>query len=344
MQYGISRTAGHFVLASLLTLSMVGCSAAPESQSPESEASTVSESTPSDTASATTEAANSEPPGTTTQGQGAAVNLVPIGQGANKENFERLLMDLVNAYEMPSAESTQALEADLSAIQATSAEDFAVAQSIVSNWNSVFANPNYPLCMYEGGEQANELMQTGLQDSSSHAFVVLGYELVDGEMTEELQSRCDAAAAAARSFPSTIIVCSGGATGMNNPEGHTEAGMMRDYLVQTCGIDATRIHIDETAQDTAQNATNTLQILRDNGIQTITVVTSAYHQGWVQAVLNAAAALSMRDYGIPVSITGNYSVDYPLTEIAPGTEDRVAVEQVADVLGLPKDEMQTLLW
>ncbi|MBR3316463.1 MAG: YdcF family protein [Atopobiaceae bacterium] len=375
MLCGMSRTTRHVALASLLAFSMVGCAAAPDAQSSTSGTSTdaaesaaieavpgtaestatteTGATTPDQTTGATSNSGTGAGASTTAaSGQNAAANpapaapknLVPIGQGPNRENFERLLMDLIYTYETPSAETTQSLEADLAAIQATSAEDFAVAQSIVNNWNTVFANPNYPLCMYGGGDQATELAQTGLRDSPTHAFVVLGYELVNGEMTEELQSRCDAAAAAARSFPSAIIVCSGGATGMNNPEGHTEAGVMRDYLVQTCGIDPTRIHIDETAQDTAQNATNTFQILRNQGIQTITVVTSSYHQGWVQAVLNAAAALSIRDFGAPIAITGNYSVDYPLTEIAPGTEDRVAIEQVADVLGLPKTDMQALMW
>ena len=44
------------------------------------------------------------------------------------------------------------------------------------------------------------------------------------------------AAIAARVFPDSILVCSGGATGDNNPERHTEAGLMKQYLAGTCGI------------------------------------------------------------------------------------------------------------
>ena len=67
------------------------------------------------------------------------------------------------------------------------------------------------------------------------------YLLPDGEMTEELVGRCKAAAAAAKAFPDSIIVCTGGATGANNPDGHTEAGLMKEYLVKRCGISRKRI-------------------------------------------------------------------------------------------------------
>ncbi len=339
MQLKTTRLACCLATAALAVIPLFGCSSAPEPQQL---------ATDTNVSQTETAAPVQSPPQTdsATQPSAPAIsqNLTPIGQSANKENFEQLLMCLVNSYEAPSTESTQVLESTLAAIQSISEADLSVAQSIVSNWQSVFANPNYQLFLYSGGNQAPELAQTGILDSPGHAFVVMGYELVDGEMTEELKARCDAAAAAARTYPNTIIVCSGGATGLNNPQGHTEAGMMKAYLTETCGIDPTRIHIDETSQDTAQNATNTLAILRDRSVQTFTIVTSTYHQTWAQAVYNAAAALSQRDYGVSIAIVGNYNVDFPLTEVAPGTEDRWAVDQMASVLGLPRDDVQNMLW
>lgn len=339
MQLKMTQLTCYLATAALVVAPLFGCTTTPETQQQVTDT----------TASQTETTAPTPSPSDTvpTVQQSAPVvskNLTPIGQSANKENFEQLLMCLVDSYEAPSAESTQVLESTLAAIQSVSEDDFAVAQSIVSNWQSVFANPNYQLFVYAGGNQAPELAQTGILDSPGHAFVVMGFELVDGEMTEELKARCDAAAAAARTYPNTIIVCSGGTTGLNNPQGHTEAGMMKAYLTETCGIDPARIHIDETSQDTAQNATNTLAILRDRSVQTFTIVTSTYHQTWAQAVYNAAAALSQRDYGVPITIVGNYNVDFPLTEVAPGTEDRWAVDQMASVLGLPREDVQNMLW
>lgn len=338
MRNTMSTLAKYLVLVTLVAATATGCATNPQPQ-PQSEPQSSEEAVDQ-----TAEPVAQQETGTPAATQPVAQNLVPIGQGANRENFEQLLLGLVTSYEAPSPESTQEIENTLVAIQATAETDFAVAQSIANNWQSVFANPDYQLAMYGGGDLAPELAQSGISDVPTHAFVVMGYELVDGEMSEELRARCDAAAAAARSYPSTIIVCSGGATGLNNAEGHTEAGMMKDYLTGVCGIDPTRVHVDETSQDTAQNAQNTMAILRNQGIQTFTIVTSAYHQAWAQAVYNVAAALSMRDFGTPIAIVGNYNVDFPLTEVAPGTEDRWAAQQVADVLSLPKEDMQALLW
>jgi vancomycin permeability regulator SanA len=167
--------------------------------------------------------------------------------------------------------------------------------------------------------------------------VVLGYELKNGEMQPELKGRCAAAAAAARSFPSTIIICSGGATGDNNPSKHTEAGMMRDYLVKRCGIEASRIHIDESAMTTLENASNTIEMLQQQGIETMTIVTSTYHQRWGQAVYNAVAVLYRRYFGYSVTIEYNYCFyTEPEHEIY-RNDDRLAIRQIAQLLNVPME-------
>ena len=95
-------------------------------------------------------------------------------------------------------------------------------------------------------------------------------------------------------------ICSGGATGPNNPDGHTEAGLMKEYLVRACGIDTSRIFTDESAMTTLENAENTFEILRAKGIRTITIVTSDYHQKWGQVLYNALAAVYAQRYGYSV--------------------------------------------
>ena len=198
----------------------------------------------------------------------------------NRINFGHLLSDLLDAYENNTPSEDEKLIFDLEIIKAVSPRDYAVAKSITEHWAKVYLDHDYKLIMYSGEGTAQELNESGIPDSSAHAFVVLGYELRDGEMTEELKGRCNAAAAAAKEFPNTILVCSGGATGANNPEHHTEAGMMKDYLSNQCGISPERIFTDERAITTADNAVNTLAILKNQAVNSMTIVTSSYHQRW----------------------------------------------------------------
>lgn len=254
----------------------------------------------------------------------------------NASNFGKLLIDLLHAYERPASDDASTIAAALDAIRDVSLGDYEVARAISDHWGRVYLNAEgeYLLNLYDGGERATALEQTGLKDSPTQAFVVLGFELKDGKMTPELAGRCDAAAAAARSFPSAILVCSGGPTGKNNPQNHTEAGLMKRYLVEKQGIDAGRIFIDEKAMSTVQNAVNTFEILRAQGIETITIVTSSYHQRWGQVIYNAMSALYRQGDGYSVRIVENYCYD-----IAPSdhyrNDDRFAVRQLTSVLQLP---------
>ena len=257
---------------------------------------------------------------------------------ASKPHFVNLLERLLSACETPAADDDATIDAALEAIRQVNARDYEIARAIAEHWRDVYLDDDYPLFLYHEGEAtASELEQTSLRDSDRHAFVVLGYKLRDGQMEPELMRRCDAAAAAARSYPRTIIVCSGGATGDNNPMMHTEAGMMRDYLVESCGIDASRIFIDEEAMTTLQNAINTMEMLQQQAIETMTIVTSSYHQRWGQAVYNAVATLYRQYYGYSVDILANYSYDTEPSDKAYLHGERIAIRQIAHLLDVPME-------
>lgn len=255
----------------------------------------------------------------------------PISAG-NADNVSRLLNDLVKAHRSLAAEDMRQIDADLEAIRAVDGRDYEIAKAVAEHWRKVYLDPDYELCLYRGEEKAEVLRDFGIEDSPAHAFVVLGYELMDGEMQPELMSRCDAAAAAARAFPSTILVCSGGATGANNPQGHTEAGRMKAYLTERCGIEASRIFIDEQAMTTAENAVNTFEILRREGVRTMTIVTSDYHQRWGQALYNAVGALYRQRTGYSAEIAGNYCCEIENTRYQ--NDDQIAAMQIAGILQL----------
>ena len=266
----------------------------------------------------------------------------PIVSPENGENYGALLTDLVNAWETPSEENARAVRADLEAIRKTNAGDAALAESIADHWQRVYVDPEYELFCYHGDDSAPELAAAGIPDSPTHAIVVLGFALADGEMQPELRGRCDAAAAMAKAFPETILVCSGGATGENNPDGHTEAGLMKEYLTEERGIDPGRIFTDEAATTTAENAVNTFAILEKQGVRTMTIVTSAYHQRRGQTLYHLLAELYRREHGYSAEIVGNYCLEIEPSTPALARDGRIAVRQMGEILGLPEEVLASL--
>ena len=111
---------------------------------------------------------------------------------------------------------------------------------------------------------------------------------------------------------------------------------MKAYLTETCGIAPDRIYIDENAMTTLQNAVNTFEIMRAQGVDTMTIVTSAYHQRWSQVLYNAMSTLCALSWGYSAPIVANYS--FPIAPPAKyAADDRFAIRQLASMLGLPKD-------
>lgn len=262
----------------------------------------------------------------------ALLLLIGTCQASESITLGNLLSDLVEAYENPSEDDLARIDAEVSAL------DDEIAEAIAEHWKRVYLDESYKLLLF-GKDAPAEL---DIPKPDVHAFVILGYELQNGEMTEELKGRCNAAAAAADAFPEAILVCSGGATGRNNPDQHTEAGLMRDYLINDCGIDAARIFIDERALNTAENAINTFDILRSQDIETMTIITSAYHQRRAQVLYNALAALYKQEYGYCAEIVGNFCYDIEPSGMNASMDDRLAAQQLAGILELPQEQRDLL--
>ena len=106
------------------------------------------------------------------------------------------------------------------------------------------------------------------------------------------------------------------------------------------GIAAARIHIDENAMTTVDNAVNTFAILREQGVQTMTIVTSAYHQRWAEAVYNALAAVYSRQRGYSLSLESGFSYDVEPSVEAYRHGARIAASQIAGILGIPRDALR----
>ena len=259
--------------------------------------------------------------------------IVPRGGGVevsvkleNADEYARLISDLYLAYLNPDEQLKAQIDADVSAIPGT------LGNAVAEAWKRLFLDPKYRLYLY-GTDDPAELPVTG-----RHAFVVLGYQLEDGEMALELVGRCEAAAAAARAFPDSILICSGGATGVNNPDMHTEAGMMKAYLTEKCGISPDRIFIDERAMTTTENARNTLAILQEQDIETMTIVTSSYHQKRGQMLYSAMAGRYEEEQGYSVKVVGNYCYDVEKDEDTLQFNTKITVFQLCDIIDLPGEQ------
>ena len=244
--------------------------------------------------------------------------------------YGQLFADLLSAVETPAEGDIARIDADAASIGTD------LAFSIAGHWKKIYLDPEYKLLIW-GKDDPSLIPVRG-----KHAFVVLGYQLQDGEMRDELKGRCDAAAAAAMAFPDSIIVCSGGATGANNPEHHTEAGLMKQYLTEVWGIDPDRIFNDERAMTTAENAINTFAILQEQGVETMTIVTSDYHQKWGQVLYNALASVYRTEQGYSAEIVGNFCFEIEPSQGLYRLGHRIAISQLNSILNLPREELETV--
>ena len=117
---------------------------------------------------------------------------------------------------------------------------------------------------------------------------------------------------------------------------------MKQYLTEVCGIDPARIFTDERAMTTAENAVNTFAIMKAQGVETMTIVTSSYHQRWGQALYNALAAIYERQRGYHARLVGNYCFDTQPSVDAFLHDDRFAIYQLGEILDLPKAQLERL--
>ena len=250
--------------------------------------------------------------------------------------FSRIIELLREENTRPTDNLRRRIEAELENIRNCGAPEYAIALAIMDCWDNVAMNDEYRLWIWQGGETAGELGDSGIENSASHAFIVMGYELSGGRMRDELKLRCDAAAAAARSYPETFIVCTGGETGPNNRNHRTEADVIRKYLADECGIAADRLLTEDESRNTAGNAVNVFRLLKQNGIRSVTIITSGYHQRWCQLLFRPMAEIyrQLEDYN--VDIIANFNV-VGEKGLSIQNERKSALSQLSQIFGRYND-------
>ena len=108
-------------------------------------------------------------------------------------------------------------------------------------------------------------------------IIALGAQVYDSGPSIVLKYRLDAAAEYLKDNPSTVCIVSGG-QGYNEP--HTEARIMRDYLVAH-GISGQQILMEDKALNTVQNIRYSVDLLNEQSIdlrkRKVGIVTNNFH-------------------------------------------------------------------
>lgn len=118
----------------------------------------------------------------------------------------------------------------------------------------------------------------------AHVAVVYGNKVnEDGTLSRRLKARCDKAVDLVDMYAVEFVIVSGGL----GKEGHEEAEVMRDYLIEQ-GVDPNTIIVDNEGYNTYQTSRNAARIMKERGWYKAYVVSNYYHI--------TRARLSLRSY------------------------------------------------
>lgn len=214
---------------------------------------------------------------------------------SNEKSISELKAELIYYYKNGNS-NTDVLRT-LDAIKSISEDEYNEWKKIIDYWgyteNSMVENIG--------------VAPDGLPDTNTHAFVVLGYALNrDGSMQDELKGRCQVAYESAMKYPNAYVVLAGGGTAADNKE-VTEAGQMKDYMVNELNFDESRIILEDKSMTTVQNAQNTFNILyTEYDISTISMVTSQYHLKRASLLYYTQSLFTAKELGeTPIELVGN---------------------------------------
>lgn len=120
--------------------------------------------------------------------------------------------------------------------------------------------------------------------NNNHVFIVLGYALSkDGKIKKPLIERLKVAEKAAKTYPESKVIVTGG----GGKQGKIEADVMYDWLVEH-GIDGARIIRENMSTDTIENALFSMDIIDREGLNDVTLITSATHMRRALALFHEA--------------------------------------------------------
>ncbi len=149
-------------------------------------------------------------------------------------------------------------------------------------------------------EVNTDKLPEGLPDDDSLVLTVLGFELNDdGTMQDELIGRLNVALNCAEQYPNAYVICTGGGTAKNNPD-VTEGGLMGEWMLEH-GLDEDRLIIEDKSHTTAENASNSYDILLKDypQVDSVVLISSSYHIAWGSLLFESAFMKSASEKQTP---------------------------------------------
>ena len=131
--------------------------------------------------------------------------------------------------------------------------------------------------------ELNEEVPGNLPEEN-HTFITLGYALSEeGEMEETLIERLNVTLEAAEAYPNSKLIVTGGVP----KAGNTEAELMAEWLIDK-GIEEDRIIQEPLSTDTVENSLFAMDIVQNEELEDITLITSASHMRRALTTFNEA--------------------------------------------------------
>jgi uncharacterized SAM-binding protein YcdF (DUF218 family) len=165
-------------------------------------------------------------------------------------------------------------------------------------------------------------------DPNGLSIVTLGYALEDdGSMDPILVERLERTKDAAERWPEVPIVVTGGV----EKSGRTEGESMKEWLVDE-GVDAARVHDENFARSTVENALYGVQLVAGSRSTHTVIISSASHVRRAETIFDLAA-----DDSLPTDFPFvTLAADTPPAELAvPGTSELRSIYRDAfSVVGL----------
>lgn len=170
-----------------------------------------------------------------------------------------------------------------------------------------------------GDLKINTTIPSNLKDDGANYIVILGYALdKDGKMQPTMLKRLELCLKAAKKYPHSKIITTGGVP----KKGKTEAGTMKSWLIKH-GVKKDRIIEENLSTNTVENALFSMRDLVNANASSMILVTSASHMRRAYFLFNQAKkvveATNTSEYQPNVKIEQVADVDNPslLTKVNP---------------------------
>lgn len=195
----------------------------------------------------------------------------PSSSAAEARTDTQIISDLISYYGWYGSQADEQIQALLHELNDADSRQGKLWTDIMDFWD--YANNEMQV--------HTDKLPDDLPKDDTLVLTVLGYALnPDGSMQDELIERLKTALACAAQYPNAYVLCTGGGTALNNPDA-TEGGRMGDWLCAH-GLDAKRLIIEDRSRTTAENASNSYDILQKDYPQadSVVIISSSYHIAW----------------------------------------------------------------